>query len=93
MAYQPPVPVTEVLTSIHNRSYVLPAIQREFEWSTDQIRRLFDSLIRGYPIGSFLFWQVSPTVVSRFRFYDFLTDYHERNQPYALKSRSRLGRE
>jgi hypothetical protein len=83
MAYQPPVPVTEVLDSIHDRSYVLPAIQREFEWSTDQVRRLFDSLIRGYPIGSFLFWQVSPVVASRFRFYDFLTDYHERNHPYA----------
>jgi uncharacterized protein DUF262 len=83
MAYQPPIPVTEVLASIHDRSYVLPAIQREFEWSTDQVRRLFDSLIRGYPIGSFLFWQVSPTVASRFRFYDFLTDYHERNHPYA----------
>lgn len=83
MAYQPPVPVIEVLDSIHNRSYVLPAIQREFEWSTDQVRRLFDSLIRGYPIGSFLFWQVSPAVASRFRFYDFLTDYHERTHPYA----------
>jgi hypothetical protein len=83
MAYQPPIPVTEALDSIHNRSYVLPAIQREFEWSTDQVRRLFDSLIRGYPIGSFLFWQVSPAVASRFRFYDFLTDYHERNHPYA----------
>ena len=83
MAYQPPIPVTEVLGAIHERSYVLPAIQREFEWSTDQVRRLFDSLIRGYPIGSFLFWQVSPAVASRFRFYDFLTDYHERNHPYA----------
>ena len=83
MAYQPPVPVTEVLNSIHDRSYVLPAIQREFEWSTDQVRRLFDSLIRGYPIGSFLFWQVSPAVASKFRFYDFLADYHERNHPYA----------
>jgi hypothetical protein len=62
---------------------VLPAIQREFEWGTDQVRRLFDSLIRGYPIGSFLFWQVSPAVASKFRFYDFLTDYHERNHPYA----------
>jgi len=83
MAYQPPIPVTEVLDRIHDRSYVLPAIQREFEWSSDQVRRLFDSLIRGYPIGSFLFWQVSPDVASRFRFYDFLTDYHERNHPYA----------
>jgi hypothetical protein len=83
MAYQPPIPVTEVLDRIHDRSYVLPAIQREFEWSSDQVRRLFDSLIRGYPIGSFLFWQVSADVASRFRFYDFLTDYHERNHPYA----------
>jgi hypothetical protein len=83
MAYQPPVPVTDVLDSVHDRSYVLPAIQREFEWGTDQVRRLFDSLIRGYPIGSFLFWQVSPAVASKFRFYDFLTDYHERNHPYA----------
>lgn len=83
MAYQPPIPVTEVLDRIHDRTYVLPAIQREFEWGADQVRRLFDSLIRGYPIGSFLFWQVSPEVASRFRFYDFLTDYHERNHPYA----------
>ena len=83
MAYQPPIPVTEVLDRIHDRSYVLPAIQREFEWSSDQIRRLFDSLIRGYPIGSFLFWEVAPQVAASFRFYDFLTDYHERNHPYA----------
>jgi hypothetical protein len=83
MAYQPPIPVTEVLDRIHDRSYVLPAIQREFEWGPDQVRRLFDSLIRGYPIGSFLFWQVSPEVASKFRFYDFLNDYHERNHPYA----------
>jgi uncharacterized protein with ParB-like and HNH nuclease domain len=68
MAYQPPVPVTDVLDSIHDRSYVLPAIQREFEWGTEQIRRLFDSLIRAYPTGSFLFWQVSPAVASKFRF-------------------------
>jgi hypothetical protein len=83
MAYQPPIPATEVLDRVHDRSYVLPAIQREFEWSPDQVRRLFDSLIRGYPIGSFLFWQVSPAVAARFRFYDFLTDYHERTNPYA----------
>jgi hypothetical protein len=83
MSFQTPVSVATVLDRIHNRSYVLPAIQREFVWSVDQIRRLFDSLMRGYPIGSFLFWQVSDTVATRFRFYDFLADYHERNHPYA----------
>ena len=33
LAHHPPIPVTEVLGAIHSRSYVLPAIQREFEWS------------------------------------------------------------
>lgn len=81
--FQPAVPVKKVLDKVHDRSYVLPAIQREFVWSTDQIRTLFDSLVRGYPIGSFLFWDVGPDLASSFRFYDFLADYHEKTQPYA----------
>ena len=86
MSFQPPQPVSKVLESVHNRSYVLPAIQREFVWSTDQVRVLFDSLMRGYPIGSFLFWTVQPEQASKFAFYDFLTDYHEKNNPYAPKT-------
>jgi hypothetical protein len=42
-----------------NRSILLPAIQREFVWDADQIIRLFDSLMQGYPIGSFLVWHLS----------------------------------
>lgn len=84
--FQPPVPVAKVLEGIHNRSYVLPAIQREFVWDTDQIRALYDSLMRGYPIGSFLFWKVDPATADRYTFYDFLTDYHEKDHPYAPKS-------
>ncbi|HAU40130.1 TPA: hypothetical protein DCW56_04330 [Candidatus Peregrinibacteria bacterium] len=30
----------------------MPAIQREFVWEPEQITKLFDSLMRGYPIGS-----------------------------------------
>lgn len=81
--FQPAVPVKKVLDKIHDRSYVLPAIQREFVWSTDQIRTLFDSLLRGYPIGSFLFWEVGPELASSFRFYDFLANYHEKSHPFA----------
>lgn len=81
--FQPAVSVKKVLDKVHDRSYVLPAIQREFVWSTDQIRMLFDSLLRGYPIGSFLFWEVGAELASQFRFYDFLVDYHEKSHPYA----------
>lgn len=81
--FQPAVPVAKVLEGIHNSEYVLPAIQREFVWKTDQIRGLFDSLMRGYPIGAFLFWKVEPAQAAQFTFYDFITDYHEKHHPYA----------
>lgn len=75
--------VAEALAKIHKRSWVLPAIQREFVWGTDQICSLFDSLMRGYPVGSFLLWSLEKDQVGNFTFYDFLVNYHERNQPYA----------
>jgi hypothetical protein len=81
--YQPAVPVSKVLEGIHNSQYVLPAIQREFVWNTDQICKLFDSLMLEYPIGAFLFWKVEPEQASKFTFYDFITDYHEKTNPYA----------
>jgi Protein of unknown function DUF262 len=84
MTFQTPLPAEKVLEEIHKRTYVLPAIQREFIWSTDQIRMLFDSLLRGYPIGSFLFWKVKPEQTSDFVFYEFLLHYHEKNSPYAM---------
>src|SRR6266511_803080 len=40
-----------------NQDYFLPALQREFVWDQGQVLRLFDSLLQGYPIGSFLFWE------------------------------------
>jgi len=81
--FQPPVPVAKVLANIHTKKYVLPAIQREFVWGTGQIRALFDSLMRGYPIGAFLFWNIDEAHVGDFTFYEFITDYHEKNNPHA----------
>lgn len=85
MGFLPSVTVREALDKIHKRTWILPAIQREFVWSTDQIRSLFDSLMRGYPVGSFLLWGLEPEQASAFTFYDFLTDYHELKRPYAPK--------
>lgn len=83
MGFQPPITVARALAHVHARQYVLPAIQREFIWSPAQICLLFDSLLRGYPIGSFLLWEVSADQAQDFRFYEFLTDYHEKSHPYA----------
>jgi len=41
-----------------NEKYLLPDIQRPFVWKPEQIYALFDSIMRGYPINTFLFWQI-----------------------------------
>lgn len=83
MGYSEPVPIVTMLRRIQSGDLVLPAIQREFVWKAPQIERLFDSVLRGYPIGSFLAWTVAPETTQSFRFYGFLKDYHEKNNPYC----------
>lgn len=88
MGFEVPITIEKVIREIQANKYVLPAIQREFVWSSDQIEKLFDSLLRGYPIGSFLFWKVQPDRVTDFQFYRFMSYYHERdfrhNEPINL---------
>ena len=71
------VTIKEAIEKIVSREYLLPAIQREFVWRTDQIECLFDSLMRDYPIGTFLFWHLENKKVGDFQFYEFLCEYHE----------------
>lgn len=83
MPFQAPITIAKALESIHRHEFVLPAIQREFVWDTDQICMLFDSLLRGYPFGSFLFWKVRKENSRKYVFYDFMREYHERDAPHC----------
>lgn len=44
-------------------------------WKPSQVIKLFDSVLRGYPVGSFLSWKVLPETVGKFKFYGFMKDY------------------
>lgn len=54
MRFETPITIAKAIENIQSNQYILPAIQREFVWSDKQIENMFDSLMRGYPIGSFL---------------------------------------
>ncbi|WP_036261529.1 GmrSD restriction endonuclease domain-containing protein [Methylocapsa aurea] len=54
-----------------NRSHFLPAIQRPYVWEPNQITTLFDSLMKGYPISSFLFWELKPENRENWDIYQF----------------------
>lgn len=86
MAFERPITIKEAVANVHSKKYLLPAIQREFVWETDQITMLFDSLMRGYPVGSFLFWSVEPENVRNYQFYEFIRDYHARNNSHNPKA-------
>lgn len=76
--FQTPITISEAIKNIENQKYLLPAIQREFEWSHTKIEWLFDSIMRNYPIGSFLFWRVEGSTKTSYKFYKFLLDYKEK---------------
>ncbi|MFC0248263.1 MULTISPECIES: DUF262 domain-containing protein [Citricoccus] len=67
--------IADALLQILDRKLILPAIQREYVWKPSQIIRLFDSIMRGYPVGNFLSWKVLPETISKFKFYGFMKDY------------------
>ncbi|MCY4257849.1 MAG: DUF262 domain-containing protein [bacterium] len=50
-------PLNFLITCITTGDLALPDIQRPFVWRAAKVRDLFDSLYRGFPIGTLLFWE------------------------------------
>ena len=76
--FQTPITIKEAIDYIDDGTYLLPAIQRKFVWRSEQIEVLFDSIMRGYPISSFMFWEVKKAEIKNsFKFYRFLNEYRE----------------
>jgi uncharacterized protein with ParB-like and HNH nuclease domain len=75
--YQTGGTIADTLKGVQTNIYVLPAIQREFVWKPEQITRLFDSLMQGYPFGTFLYWKVEKANSSLYKFYGLARNYHE----------------
>ncbi|NHB33872.1 DUF262 domain-containing protein [Helicobacter pylori] len=91
--------IKDVVDGLNGR-YFLPDIQREYVWLKNadekKIEQLFDSILRGYPIGSFLFWKLQKEDIAKsdeqdsdklnFQLYQFITNYDER-KPHNEKIR------
>jgi hypothetical protein len=55
-----------------NQRYFLPAIQRPYVWGPDQVVALIDSLLKGYPLGPFMFWSVDDALKRELAIYNFI---------------------
>ncbi len=46
----------DLIASAWSGKVRVPHFQRDFRWGTQDVLRLFDSIVKGYPVGSLLLW-------------------------------------
>lgn len=51
--------INTILSQIDLGSYAMPVFQRGYVWNRDQVRKLMNSLYKGYPIGELLVWNTA----------------------------------
>ncbi|WP_282351563.1 DUF262 domain-containing protein [Haloferax volcanii] len=71
-----------------NPPITIPSLQREFCWGMSEIEALFDSLLRGLPIGTLLLWNADPNdeEAAREAKYQFIRHYADRSNFPSEKS-------
>ena len=52
-----PVKVGDLVKDVRNGRIGLPDLQRPFVWKDNKVRELFDSMLKGYPIGYIMLWE------------------------------------
>lgn len=69
----------EALKLAKDRFLLLPDIQREYVWSMNDIEKLFDSIVDGYPIGSCIFWKTNRNIINKEKpnLYYFIREYEK----------------
>jgi uncharacterized protein with ParB-like and HNH nuclease domain len=72
--------IINLVTQIDNKEIVLPAIQRDFVWDEERITKMFDSIMRGYPLGIVLLWETYLDIKYR----DFEENYQNESK-YLFK--------
>ncbi|MDE5975400.1 MAG: DUF262 domain-containing protein, partial [Muribaculaceae bacterium] len=85
-----PTYLRQLVTEIKTQKIGIPLFQRKFVWSNEQICQLFDSISKGYPIGSFLIWERDGEWEGTL---DLLTDRQDpesKPKGYILDGRQRL---
>lgn len=55
----------KLISFIEQKRVSVPEFQRGYVWKTAQVKSLFDSLVKRYPIGSFIIWETNQKIDAR----------------------------
>ena len=54
-----PVKYSDLISEIETGQVKIPQFQRKFVWDIEASAKLIDSIIKGYPIGTFIYWRTN----------------------------------
>lgn len=94
MSYQS-ISVKEAINNLNGavNGWFLPAVQRPYVWGSRYenemyICKLFDSILRGYPIGGLIIWNTEEEIPYR----EFISDYHQLSDGAKIVEQGLFGR-
>jgi hypothetical protein len=91
MEYQP-YSIRKILDAVVGGEVRIPAFQRGFVWEMDRVAYLLDSIYKGYPFGSLLFWRTRQQLMTERALGTFTLPPPQADYPidYVLDGQQRL---
>jgi hypothetical protein len=86
------VPIRKIIERVLAGEIRIPAFQREYVWSPENVAFLMDSIYRGYPIGALLLWQTREALTNEKQLGPFELPKPRENWPieYVLDGQQRI---
>jgi hypothetical protein len=82
--------LANLLSEIADGDIKIPIFQRDFVWKSNQMTELFDSIAKGYPIGSLLFWKPDTEYKIHTKIGPFPIEAKSSNLSYVLDGFQRI---
>ncbi len=85
-------PIRKILNAVASGEIRIPAFQRGFVWEMDRVAYLLDSIYKGYPFGSLLFWRTKQQMTTERKLGSFTLPEPHADYPidYVLDGQQRL---
>lgn len=77
-----PITISLFLTNLEGRKYQIPTFQRDVVWLPENVKKLWDSLFKFYPLGSLLVWRTGVPLHSHREIGGVLISSNEKQTEY-----------
>ena len=83
--------ITTYLENLLAKRYQIPTFQRDVVWEKENVKKLWDSIYKFYPLGSILIWKTSTKLESHRQIggIKFADDFHSNEYQYILDGQQR----